>query len=77
MESIEELGAAKGTAAANLYNARERDGTHDSIRRALPDAVKAAKADAAKLQDNESEDQRAVAIYWASFAEAFEAGIKH
>ena len=56
MESIEELGAAKGTAAANLYKAREREGTHDVIRRALWDAVQAAKLDASKLRDGKSED---------------------
>jgi hypothetical protein len=77
MESIEEVGARAGKRAADLYKARERVGTHDSIRHALPDAVKAAKADAQKLQDSASEDERAVAIYWASYAEAFEAGIEN
>jgi hypothetical protein len=60
MDSIEEVGARAGKRAADLYKAREREGT-----------------DAANLQDSPSEDERAVAIYWTSYAAAFEAGIKN
>jgi hypothetical protein len=60
-DSVEQLGAAKGTAAANLYKASEREGTCETERRALPDAVKAAMADAAKFRDSDNEDERAIA----------------
>ncbi|MET4258470.1 uncharacterized protein with von Willebrand factor type A (vWA) domain [Bradyrhizobium sp. S3.12.5] len=75
--TIEETGAQAGMKAAEMYKARERDGTHEDIRRALPDAVKAARAEAAKFQDSDSEPERAVAIYWASYAEFFELGLKN
>ena len=71
MNSIEEVGARAGKRAADLYKAREREGTCESERRALPDAVNAANLEAQQFSDSESEDERAVAIYWASYAEAF------
>ncbi|MET4804598.1 hypothetical protein [Bradyrhizobium sp. LB11.1] len=75
--TIEETGAQAGKKAAEIYKAREQDGTHEDIRRALPDAVKAASAEAARYQDSDSEHERANAIYWASYAEFFELGIKN
>ena len=72
---IEDVGAAAGKRAADLYNFRKMDGACESIRSALPDAVKAANADAQRFKDSASEDERAVAIYWQSYADAFEAGI--
>jgi hypothetical protein len=77
MESIEEAGARAGKHAAELYRFREWEGTCESERRALPDAVKAALLDAQKHHDSDSEDERAIAIYWASYTAAFEAGIVH
>lgn len=70
--TIEETGAQAGRQAAALYKARSLDGTHESVLRILPDKVKAAKAEATKLQDSDSEHERAVAIYWANYTEAFE-----
>ena len=77
MDSIEEAGASAGKQAADLYQFRKWEGTCESERRALPDAVKAAKVDAAKFRDSDSEDERALAVYWQSFAEAFHAEIAH
>jgi hypothetical protein len=73
---IEDVGAAAGKQAADLYKAREREGTHDSTRRALPDAVKAARSEAQHLSVGGSEQEVVNAIYWQSYAEAFEAEIK-
>ncbi len=77
MDSIEDVGARAGKRAADLYKFREWEGTCESERRALPDAVRAAKVDVAKFRDSDNEDERAVAIFWASYAQEFEAGIAH
>jgi hypothetical protein len=66
---IETVGATAGRAAADICKARTAEGGF--IRRLLSEKVEAANLEAATLRDSESEDDRAVAIYWASFAEAF------
>jgi hypothetical protein len=43
----------------------------------LSEKVKAANLEAQQLRDSASEDERAIAIYWASYAAAFETGIKN
>ncbi|MCP1915694.1 hypothetical protein J2R96_008174 [Bradyrhizobium elkanii] len=73
--TIEEAGAQAGKHAADLSKAHERDGTCESIRSALPDAVRAAKAEASKFQDSGSEHELACAIYWENYHEAFETWI--
>ena len=61
MESIETVGASAGREAAGICKARTADG--DIIRRLLSEKVKAANLEAQQLQDSESEDQRAIAIF--------------
>ena len=77
MDSIEEVGVRAGKQAADLYKFREREGTCESERRALPDAVEASRLEAQQLSDGGSEQERVNAIYWQSYADAFEAGIAH
>ncbi|PDT68574.1 hypothetical protein CO683_15305 [Bradyrhizobium ottawaense] len=74
--TLEEAGAQAGKRAAEIYKARGQDGTCEAIRRALPDAVKAAKAEAETLR-NGDQRERAVAIYWENFHEAFDFWIAH
>lgn len=69
--TIEEAGAQAGKRAADLYKAREQDGTCEEIRRALPDAVRAARAEA-ETRRNGDQRERALAIYWENFHEQFE-----
>ncbi|KYK45157.1 hypothetical protein A1D31_11025 [Bradyrhizobium liaoningense] len=69
--TVEELGAQAGKRAADLYKARERDGTCEDIRRALPEAVRAAKAEA-ETRRNGDQRERDLAIYWENFHEQFE-----
>ncbi|KYK44775.1 hypothetical protein A1D31_35725 [Bradyrhizobium liaoningense] len=69
--TVEELGAQAGKRAADLYRAREQDGTCQDIRRALPDAVRAARAEAETLR-NGDQRERDLAIYWQNFHEQFE-----
>jgi hypothetical protein len=75
MDSIEQVGASAGKRTADLYKFRKQEGTCGSERRALPDAVRAANLEAQQFSDSESEDERAVAIYWQSYADAFEAAV--
>ncbi|MCK1517117.1 hypothetical protein IVB22_32365 [Bradyrhizobium sp. 190] len=55
--TIEEAGAQAGMQAAELYKAGARDGVHEAVRRILPDAVKAAEAEAENFRDSDSEDE--------------------
>jgi hypothetical protein len=73
---IETVGAAAGKQAADICKARVLEG-HTWCQPMLSEKVKAANLEAQQLRNSTSEDDRAVAIYWASYAAAFEAGIKH
>jgi hypothetical protein len=73
---IETVGASAGRAAADICKARALEG-HTWCQPLLSEKVKAANLEAQQLRDSASEDDRAVAIYWASFADSFEAGIKN
>ena len=66
---IEDVGARAGKQAADVCQAKTREG--DPIRRSLFEKVQAARAEAQKLKDSASEDDRAVAIYWQSFSDEF------
>jgi hypothetical protein len=73
---IETVGARAGSNAADICKARVLEG-HTWCQPMLSEKVKAANLEAQQLRDSASEDERAIAIYWASYAEAFEAGIKN
>jgi hypothetical protein len=73
---IETVGARAGKRAADICKARVFEG-HTWCQPLLSERVRAANLEAQQLRDSESEDDRCIAIYWASYAEAFEAGIKH
>jgi hypothetical protein len=69
MQSIEEVGATAGRAAADICKSKTREG--DFIRRLLFEKVEAARLEAEQLKDSPSEDDRAVGIFWISYCQGF------
>jgi hypothetical protein len=73
---IETVGASAGRAAADICKARVLEG-HTWCQPVLSQKVQAANLEAQQLRDSTSEDERAIAIYWTSYAAAFEVEIKN